>query len=750
MKKILLFVTILLNTIATAQVGINTTTPDATFEIAPTSKTAPSNTDGFLVPRITNFPAINPTTNQQGMLVYLTAPVGSNLPGFYYWNNPTTSWLTIAGASTAGWDLTGNIVDSNINFLGSINNADVVFKRNGLESGRIAQTNTSYGLSTLISNTAGNNGTAIGFQALHNNTSGTNNTANGASALYSNTIGLANTAIGRAALYSNVNGSFNTAVGRNTLFSNTLGSYNTGTGHESLINNTSGTYNVANGSQSLNRNIIGNENSAIGYQSLFNNNFGNQNTASGFQSLYTSTNGNSNTGLGYKSDASPGINNATAIGSKAMVTSSNSLVLGSINGINSAEATVKVGIGTTAPTERLHIDGKIRVVDGTQASGRVLTSDANGVASWQAAGSSNWNLTGNTVNPSSDFLGSTNDADVIFKRSTFQAGRISTSNSSYGLLSLNNITTGFNNSAFGAFALDRNTTGIWNTAFGYEALQYNTTGASNISIGGQTSRFNSVGSRNTAIGGGALSFNTSGNDNTAIGYWAGSLLTTGSNNIFIGYNTNSYSNSASNFINIGNQIYGNNGLIGIGTNNPTRAKLVVNGAVNTNNGAYGYLNNAGATGTSNSTNANPTSIWASGRIISSEFNATSDNRVKQNIIPVQNALSTLSKLNIVNYTKLSKDGATSEIGVIAQELEKFVPQAVYQSEGDIYNATTNTWQVVQDFRTVNYQTINMITAKAVQELQIEVDKRKSEIAALKEENKQLELRLQKIEALLKR
>ena len=50
-----------------------------------------------------------------------------------------------------------------------------------------------------------------------------------------------------------------------------------------------------------------------------------------------------------------------------------------------------VGIGT-APSAlyKLFVAGKVRIADGTQATGRVLTSDASGVASWQtpAAGGS--------------------------------------------------------------------------------------------------------------------------------------------------------------------------------------------------------------------------------------------------------------------------------------------------------------------------------------------------------------------------
>ena len=42
-----------------------------------------------------------------------------------------------------------------------------------------------------------------------------------------------------------------------------------------------------------------------------------------------------------------------------------------------------VGIGTTAPNAKLHVVGSIKMVDGNQASGKILTSDASGVASWQ-------------------------------------------------------------------------------------------------------------------------------------------------------------------------------------------------------------------------------------------------------------------------------------------------------------------------------------------------------------------------------
>jgi hypothetical protein len=52
-----------------------------------------------------------------------------------------------------------------------------------------------------------------------------------------------------------------------------------------------------------------------------------------------------------------------------------------------------VGIGTTSPTAKLHVNGTFRYTDGTEGAGKVLTSDAAGNASWQTPSASlniNW------------------------------------------------------------------------------------------------------------------------------------------------------------------------------------------------------------------------------------------------------------------------------------------------------------------------------------------------------------------------
>jgi hypothetical protein len=45
-------------------------------------------------------------------------------------------------------------------------------------------------------------------------------------------------------------------------------------------------------------------------------------------------------------------------------------------------STGDVGIGDMSPDEKLHVVGNIKMVDGNQGAGKVLTSDASGVGSW--------------------------------------------------------------------------------------------------------------------------------------------------------------------------------------------------------------------------------------------------------------------------------------------------------------------------------------------------------------------------------
>ena len=45
----------------------------------------------------------------------------------------------------------------------------------------------------------------------------------------------------------------------------------------------------------------------------------------------------------------------------------------------------QVGIGTTSPSATLDVNGQIRIRGGSPAAGMVLTSDVNGIATWEPA-----------------------------------------------------------------------------------------------------------------------------------------------------------------------------------------------------------------------------------------------------------------------------------------------------------------------------------------------------------------------------
>ncbi|NOS91569.1 MAG: hypothetical protein HOP30_06580, partial [Cyclobacteriaceae bacterium] len=83
-----------------------------------------------------------------------------------------------------------------------------------------------------------------------------------------------------------------------------------------------------------------------------------------------------------------------------------------------------IGIGTQTPAAKLDIAGNIKITDGTEGLGKVLTSDATGLATWQNA-SSGWGLTGNAAtNPATQFIGTSDAQDLIFKTNGVERLRI--------------------------------------------------------------------------------------------------------------------------------------------------------------------------------------------------------------------------------------------------------------------------------------------------------------------------------------
>lgn len=239
--------------------------------------------------------------------------------------------------------------------------------------------------------------------------------------------------------------------------------------------------------------------------------------------------------------------------------------------------------------------------------------------SWKAltSTSSDWSITGNSgTNATTNFLGTTDDRDLVFRRFNQRAGLINTTNTSFGLNALNSTSTGTNNVAIGLDPLKNNLTGGYNVAIGWRAMElnqsgsYNTVvgnaslmknsdginnaafgdlvlreninGSQNVGFGTNALIANTSGSQNSAFGVGSLNGNTSGIFNTGIGYFALSNLLSGENNLAIGSNAQVPDANGSNQLSIANAIYGidtgnsftTTALAKIGINEPTpSAKL---------------------------------------------------------------------------------------------------------------------------------------------------------------------------------
>lgn len=204
------------------------------------------------------------------------------------------------------------------------------------------------------SNVTGIENTGMGAYTLSFNNTGKSNTGVGLGALYGNRSGNGSVAVGTRALANGNSYSYNIAIGDSAMYGNNADE-NVAIGTFSMRNNNTGTQNTTLGNYALQITNTGNYNVAIGHQALQVSN-ANGNTAVGFTAGSTNTSGTFNTLLGYNADVSASnFTNAAAIGSNAFVAQSNSMVLGSINGINGAVATVNVGIGENTPNARLHI-----------------------------------------------------------------------------------------------------------------------------------------------------------------------------------------------------------------------------------------------------------------------------------------------------------------------------------------------------------------------------------------------------------
>ena len=516
---------------------------------------------------------------------------------------------------------------TSVYFYGTENTA---IGASALLSNTIGSTNTAIGYNTMYSNTSGNNNTAVGKAALYSNTEGYYNTSIGYKSMYNNTDGESNTAVGNSTLRDNTTGNYNTAIGRSALISSTTASRNTAAGYRALYYDTTGSYNTATGFYSLYKNRNGDYNNASGYQSMYCNTTGSSNVAMGVNSLYYNTTrsnlvaiGDSalyNNGLGATGDTEATAN--TAVGSKALysnTTGHNNVGIGSAAlycndegnentavgyqagwggyGIgHNASGCVYLGnkagrsntssnklfitnsedatplIGGDFSTEQVDINGTIKITGGSPGADKVLTSDADGLASWQTKtyGATELNgLSDAKTNATSIFIGDLvapnddgNNHNTVVGDEAFRANIAGQNNTAFGYKTLG-ASTNNDNSAFGAFALGENTSGHYNTATGQSAMYYNQTGNNNTAVG----YFAGEGTSGNSISGCVF-----------LGYQAGKSNTS-SNKLFIDNSDDTTPLIGGDFSS--DELYFNANKVGIGTDNPSELLEVAGTSGNT-------------------------------------------------------------------------------------------------------------------------------------------------------------------------
>jgi hypothetical protein len=363
------------------------------------------------------------------------------------------------------------------------------------------------------------------------------------------------------------------------------------------------------------------------------------------------------------------------------------------------------------------------------------------------------------ASPSFTTITTTSDATLNGQTAGRGGGSVAT-NTAFGQSAMAATATGTENTALGREALTALTSGGQNTALGRSSLASNSTGSGNTGVGVGAGSSSTTTSYNTAVGSRSLEAAT-GTYNTAVGYQAGSSVTsatgyntfvgglagptgagsTGYNNTAMGYqaltaNTTGYYNTAigagafpSVTTGAGNTAVGEGagGTLATTNNCTFLGQRPVASASNVSHEIVIGCNTSGKGSNTAFINANSGATYNGGN--TANWNTTSDQRLKKNIVDNTEGLNIISQIRVRNFeyrtaeevtelpahTVIDKQGV--QLGVIAQELQEVCSDCVHEESTGVLSVQTDnlTWHMIN----------------AIKDLKAELDTVKAELAALK-------------------
>lgn len=327
----------------------------------------------------------------------------------------------------------------------------------------------------------------------------------------------------------------------------------------------------------------------------------------------------------------------------------------------------------------------------------------------------------------------TNSVAVGYAASYYQTGNSNTSLGHQSFQGQSGLSTGTNNTALGKDTLYSNTTGAYNIAVGEAALRTNTTASNNTAVGYQAGYTQTTATQNTLLGyqagylttgsyncfvGTVAGYSTTGQLNSFLGYGAGTSVTSGSKNTIIGaYSGNQGGldiRTSNNVVVLsdgdGNVVGGfgfyPNGAgayavdstarltVGNGTTRSDNAgTLLLSGNAASGRGPYisGFANGSGSwvigsysaivSGTNQYFTCQNTSggVYLNGSSATS-WTAVSDETRKVIIEDITDGLNKVSTLRAIIGRLKTDDNTIRRPYLIAQDVQKVLPEAVSESE----------------------------------------------------------------------